>query len=53
MRRMARGEIVVEAPELRLDPERMRESVDWNAIFGVAEDWAPDGPVEIERGPSV
>jgi tRNA (guanine-N7-)-methyltransferase len=36
--------VIVEAPALRLDPERVLEQVDWEAVFG-----AP-GPVEIEVG---
>lgn len=41
---MAPRPIVIEAPELRLDPERLREGVDWSAVFGRR------GPVEIEVG---
>jgi tRNA (guanine-N7-)-methyltransferase len=41
---MARGEIKVEAPELRLDPEGIIESLDWVEAFG------REGPVEIEIG---
>ncbi len=41
---MAPHEIIVEAPELRLDPERVLQSVDWSETFGGA------GPVEIEIG---
>lgn len=37
-------EIKIEAPELRLDPERILESVDWTELFGTP------GPVEIEVG---
>ena len=41
---MTRGTIKIEAPELRLDPERILESLDWSEVFG------RDGPVEIEIG---
>jgi tRNA (guanine-N7-)-methyltransferase len=41
---MAQRELVIEAPELRLDPERIVERVDWKEIFG------DEGPVEIEIG---
>jgi tRNA (guanine-N7-)-methyltransferase len=41
---MAPREIKVEAPELRLDPDRIVESVDWLEIFGSS------GPVEVEIG---
>jgi len=41
---MVRQEIVIEAPELRLDTASMLEKVDWKAIFG------EDAPVEIEVG---
>ena len=41
---MAKREVKIEAPELRLDPERLVERVDWSEIFG-----AP-GRVEIEIG---
>jgi len=41
---MVRRAVKVEAPALRLDPERILESVDWSEIFG------PGGPVEIEVG---
>jgi tRNA (guanine-N7-)-methyltransferase len=44
MPRMARQEIVIEAPELRLDTDALLEKVDWKAIFG------KDAPVEIEVG---
>ena len=37
-------EIKIEAPELRLDPESLLDSVDWTGVFG-----AP-GPVEVEVG---
>jgi len=37
-------EIKIEAPELRLDPERILESVEWTELFGTP------GPVEIEVG---
>jgi len=37
-------EMKVEAPELRLDPERAIESIDWAEVFGAA------GPVEVEIG---
>ena len=36
--------VKIEAPELRLDPEQLLESVDWKRIFG------RPGPVEIEIG---
>ena len=41
---MVRREIKVEAPELRLDPDRAVETIDWLEIFG------EPGPVEIEVG---
>jgi len=41
---MTRRQVLVEAPELRLDPERAVESIDWRKVFG------GDGPVEIEIG---
>ena len=41
---MARGAIKIGAPELRLDPERIVESVDWHEVFGAV------GPVEVEVG---
>jgi tRNA (guanine-N7-)-methyltransferase len=41
---MTKGEIKIEAPELRLDPERAVESVDWLQVFGA------EGPVEVEIG---
>ena len=31
---MARGEVKVEAPELRLDPEGIIEALDWHEAFG-------------------
>ena len=37
-------EVKIEAPELRLAPERVLESVDWTEIFGAT------GPVEVEVG---
>jgi tRNA (guanine-N7-)-methyltransferase len=44
MLRMAQREIVIEAPELRLDPERLKESVNWREIF------VRGGAVEVEIG---
>jgi tRNA (guanine-N7-)-methyltransferase len=44
MRRMARQKIVIDVPELRLDPDALVERVDWDEVFG------GDGPVEIEVG---
>lgn len=41
---MAPRELKVEAPELRLDPERILERVDWEEIFG------RPGRVEVEIG---
>jgi len=41
---MSPRDVKVEAPELRLDPERAVESLDWDLVFGV------HGPVEIEIG---
>ena len=41
---MARPPIKVEAPELRLDPERILEELDWAEAFGA------EGPVEVEIG---
>ena len=41
---MARQEIIVEAPELRLDAQRICERVDWREIFGRS------GAVQIEIG---
>jgi len=41
---MTKREIKIEAPELRLDPERLLTEVEWTAIFGNA------GAVEIEIG---
>lgn len=41
---MAQRELIIEAPELRLDPEALIRSVDWGAIFG------RDAPVEVEIG---
>jgi tRNA (guanine-N7-)-methyltransferase len=41
---VARPEIKIEAPEMRLDPERILESLDWTEVFGA------EGPVEIEVG---
>ena len=34
---MTRGEIKVEAPELRLDPDRILESVDWLEVIGIGK----------------
>jgi len=41
---MVRGVTKVEAPDLRLDPDRTLEGVDWSGIFG------SDAPVEVEIG---
>jgi tRNA (guanine-N7-)-methyltransferase len=42
---MTPNPIKVEAPELRLDPERIIEDgIDWDEVFG------PGGPVEVEVG---
>ncbi len=41
---MAAREIKVEAPDLRLDPDRIVQSVDWLEVFGSS------GPVEVEIG---
>ncbi len=41
---MAPREVIVEAPEFRLDPLKLRERVDWQEIFG------NDNPVEFELG---
>lgn len=41
---VTRPPLKIEAPELRLDPERIVESVDWAEVFGTT------GPVEIEVG---
>lgn len=41
---MPRGELKIEAPELRLSVESCQAPLDWGAIFG------SDGPVEIEIG---
>ena len=41
---MRRQPLKVEAPELRLDPERMTEPFEWNELFSV------DRPVEVEIG---
>ncbi len=41
---MARRAVKVDAPALRLDPERILESVDWAEVFGSRH------PVEIEVG---
>jgi len=41
---VTRQSFKIEAPELRLDPDRIVESVDWTEVFGAA------GPVEIEVG---
>ena len=41
---MVKREIKIEAPELRLDPDRAVESIDWLEIFG------DEGPVEVEIG---
>jgi tRNA (guanine-N7-)-methyltransferase len=44
MRGVPRPPVKVEAPELRVDPERILESLDWVDVFGKA------GPVEVEVG---
>ena len=44
MQRMSPRVVKVEAPELRLDPERSVVSLDWKEIFGTG------APVEIEIG---
>lgn len=41
---MRKRELKVEAEELRLDPDRVVEKVDWLEIFGT------EGPVEVEIG---
>jgi len=41
---MTKGKIKIEAPELRLDPDRAVEAVDWLQVFGA------EGPVEVEIG---
>lgn len=41
---MAKRELQIEAPELRLDPDRALESIDWLEVFGER------GPVEVEIG---
>ena len=41
---MTRHPFKIEAPELRLDPDRIVESLDWTEVFGRS------GPVEIEIG---
>jgi tRNA (guanine-N7-)-methyltransferase len=41
---MTRGEIKIEAPQFRLDPDRIVEKLDWNEVFGRT------GPVEVEIG---
>jgi tRNA (guanine-N7-)-methyltransferase len=41
---MTKGAIKIEAPELRLDPDRAVEAVDWLKVFGA------EGPVEVEIG---
>jgi tRNA (guanine-N7-)-methyltransferase len=41
---MTRRAIKVEAPELRLDPDRVVESIDWSEVFGES------GSVEVEIG---
>jgi tRNA (guanine-N7-)-methyltransferase len=41
---MSARKVKIEAPELRLDPDRIVESVDWREIFG------SPGPVEVEIG---
>ncbi len=46
MRSMTARIVKIEAPELRLDPDRiLEETIDWKQVFGVV------GPVEIEIGP--
>jgi tRNA (guanine-N7-)-methyltransferase len=44
MRGVPRPPVKVEAPELRVDPERILESIDWIEVFGTT------GPVEVEIG---
>jgi tRNA (guanine-N7-)-methyltransferase len=44
MRGVPRPPVKVEAPELRLDPERIFESLEWVDVFGRT------GPVEVEIG---
>ena len=44
MQPMTRQPCKIEAPELRLDPDRIVESLDWTEVFGGS------GPVEIEIG---
>jgi tRNA (guanine-N7-)-methyltransferase len=41
---MMKREIKIEAPELRLDPDRAVETIDWLEAFG------EEGPVEVEIG---
>jgi tRNA (guanine-N7-)-methyltransferase len=41
---MVRGNVKVEAPDFRVDPDRVMESLDWAQVFG------DDGAVEIEIG---
>ncbi len=41
---MTRQPVKIEAPELRLDPDRLVESLNWTEVFGTS------GPVEIEIG---
>ena len=41
---MTRQPVKIEAPELRLDPDRIVESLNWIEVFGTS------GPVEIEIG---
>ena len=41
---MPHGDIKIAAPELRLDPDRVLEGLDWAEVFGSS------GPVEIEIG---
>jgi tRNA (guanine-N7-)-methyltransferase len=41
---VVREGVKVEVPELRLDPERVLEALDWVDVFGTA------GPVEVEIG---
>lgn len=41
---MPGGELVIEAPELRVDPDLLRRPFAWDEVFGKA------GPVEIEIG---
>jgi tRNA (guanine-N7-)-methyltransferase len=44
MHTMTRGAVKAEAPELRVEPERLEAGADWGAIFG------REGPVEVEIG---